>query len=104
MHNERRICGIVIMRKAPYWCHRARLWHKHADFKEIKTSYFDGFASVCSNLHQTSSEPDELSPKHWANNPAGPTTNEIHKKVVRIYRLTTPLVEDFVCFQTFCVR
>jgi len=79
------------------------LWHKHADFKEIKTSYFDGFASMCSNLHQTSSEPDELSPKHWADNPAGPTTSEIHKKVARIYRLTTPLVEDFVCFQTFCV-
>jgi len=79
------------------------LWHKHADFRETKTSFFDGYASVCSNLHQTSSEPGELSPKHWADNPARPTTSEIHKQVAMIYRLTTPLVEVLGCFLAFYI-
>ena len=77
--------------------------YKHNDFKQIKTVYFDDYASVCSNLHQTPSETDELSPNHSADNRAGPTTSEIPDKVVRIYRLTIPLVGDFMWFLAFCV-
>ena len=35
-----------------------------ADFEKIRTVYFDGNGSVCSNLHQTPSEADQLFPKH----------------------------------------
>ena len=51
--------------QARYWRYGARSCHKHAVLEKIKTVYFDGNGSVCSNLHQTPSEPDQLLSKHF---------------------------------------
>ena len=34
-------------------------------WRKLKLHIFDGNGSVCSNLHQTPSEPDQLFPKHF---------------------------------------